>query len=194
MCAIDRAVVYWIGFTVFCARYDGEMSADKAKQKRNRILSWAINLAGVLAFVFILYLGGVEAWEQIVEGDWRYVLAALAVTLLWNLVAAFRWALIADQVAGVKVCAFRYYFTYQMIGMLTGQVVPITVGMIGARPVALSLSQQLSLRRSGLSVFLDKSFDLILALLLVTPVALFLIGWIELPLACWLIGGVVVAG
>ncbi|MFN2243166.1 MAG: lysylphosphatidylglycerol synthase transmembrane domain-containing protein, partial [Anaerolineae bacterium] len=194
MCAIDRAVVYWIGFTVFCARYDGEMSADKAKQKRNRILSWAINLAGVLAFVFILYLGGVEAWEQIIEGDWRYVLAALAVTLLWNLVAAFRWSLIADQVAGAKVCAFRYYFTYQMIGMLTGQVVPITVGMIGARPVALSLSQQLSLRRSALSVFLDKSFDLILALLLVTPVALFLIGWIELPLACWLIGGVVVAG
>jgi uncharacterized protein (TIRG00374 family) len=170
------------------------MSADRAKQKRNRILSWAINLAGVLAFVFILYLGGVEAWEQIVKGDWRYVLAALAVTLLWNVVAAFRWALIANRVAGAKVCAFRYYFTYQMIGMLTGQVVPVTIGMLGARPVALSLSQQVPLRRSALSVFLDKSFDLILALLLIFPVALFLVGWIERPLAFGIMGSVVVAG
>ena len=73
------------------------MSTTQAKQKRNRILSWAINLAGILAFGLILWLGGVEAWQQIVEGDWRYVLAALGVTLLWNLVAAFRWSLIANR-------------------------------------------------------------------------------------------------
>ena len=170
------------------------MSTEQAKRKRNRILSWAINLAGVLAFGLVLYLGGVEAWEQILQGDWRYVLAALAVTLLWNVVAAFRWSLIANQVAGGKICDFRYIFTYHMIGMLAGQVVPITIGMLGARPVALSLSQQVSLGRSALSVFLDKLFDLVLALLLVSPVALFLVGWIERPLALGIMGGLAAIG
>jgi uncharacterized protein (TIRG00374 family) len=170
------------------------MTTNQAKQKRNRILSWAINLAGILAFGLILWLGGVEAWQQIVKGDWRYVLAALGVTLLWNLVAAFRWSLIANRVVGAKICAYRYFFTYQMIGMLTGQVVPITIGMLGARPVALSLSQQVPLGRSALSVFMDKLFDLVLALLLVIPVALFLVGWIERPLAFGIMGGVVVVG
>ena len=170
------------------------MSVNQSKKKRNRILSWLINLFGVLVFGLILYLGGVEAWQQIIDGDWRYVVAAFAVTLLWNMVAAFRWSLIADRVAGTRICQYRYFFTYHMIGMLVGQVVPITVGMLGGRPVALSLSQQVSLRRSALSVFLDKLFDLALALLLAVPVALYLVGWIERPLAFALIGGAVVIG
>jgi uncharacterized protein (TIRG00374 family) len=146
-----------------------------------------------LAFGLILWLGGVEAWRQIVEGDWRYVLAALGVTLLWNLVAALRWSLVANRVAGTKICAFRYFFTYQMLGMFAGQVVPITIGMLGARPAALSLSQEVPLSRSALSVFVDKLFDLVLALVLVPPVALFLVGWIERPLAFGIMGCVVVA-
>jgi uncharacterized protein (TIRG00374 family) len=81
-----------------------------------------------------------------------------------------------------------------MIGMLIGQVVPVTVGMLGGRPVALSLSQGVSLKRSALSVFLDKLFDLILALLLVVPVALYLVGWISRTLAFGLIAGLVVLG
>jgi uncharacterized protein (TIRG00374 family) len=170
------------------------MSADNRRRKRNQILSWGINLAGILVFALILYLGGVEAWQQIVQGDWRYVLAAFAVTLLWNLVAAYRWSIIANQLAGRKICPYRYFFTYHMIGMLIGQVVPVTVGMLGGRPVALSLSQGVSLKRSALSVFLDKLFDLILALLLVVPVALYLVDWISQTLALGLIAGVVVLG
>jgi len=163
--------------------------------RRNRILSWIINLAGLFVLALILYLGGIEAWQQIVRGDWRYVLAAFVVTLLWNLVAACRWALITTQVMGAKPpCPYRYYFTYHMIGMVTGQVVPITVGMLGGRPVALSLSQGVSVRRAALSVFLDKLFDLILALLLVGPVAFYLVGWIDLSLALGLMGGLVAIG
>jgi uncharacterized protein (TIRG00374 family) len=81
-----------------------------------------------------------------------------------------------------------------MIGMLIGQVVPITVGMLGGRPVALSLSQEVSLKRSALSVFVDKLFDLILAVLLVLPVALYLVGWIERPLAFGLMGAAMLGG
>jgi uncharacterized protein (TIRG00374 family) len=165
------------------------------KRKRTRPLSWIINLAGVLAFALILYLGGIDAWQQIVRADGRYALAALAVTLLWSLVAAYRWSLIANQVTAEQhKCPFRYYFTYHMIGMVTGQVVPITVGMLGGRPVALSLSRGVSIRRAALSVFLDKLFDLILALLLVGPVALYLVGWINLAPALGLMGGMVVMG
>lgn len=170
------------------------MDANQARQRRNRILSWIINLAGILFFGLILYLGGVQAWQQILDGDWRYVLAALAVTIVWNLVAAYRWSIIANEVVGRKICPFRYFYTYQMIGMLIGQVVPITVGMLGGRPAALSLSQEVSIKRSALSVFLDKLFDLILALLLVIPVALYLVGWIDRPLAFGLMGSLVVAG
>lgn len=171
------------------------MSEDRSKQESSRILSWIINLSGVLVFVVILYLGGVEAWRQIARADGRYLVAAFLLTLLWNVVAAYRWALIAGQVsAEAKACPFRYYLTYHMIGMLTGQVVPISVGMLGARPVALNLSRGVSLKRAALSVFLDKLFDLIQALLLVIPVALFLVGWISLPLALGLMAATTVVG
>ncbi|MGD8791390.1 MAG: lysylphosphatidylglycerol synthase transmembrane domain-containing protein [Anaerolineae bacterium] len=170
------------------------MSGNDVKKKRGRILSWGLNLAGILIFVLILWLGGVKAWQQIVRGDWRYILAALGVTLLWNLVAAYRWSLIAgDLNTDVADCPFRYYFTYHMIGMFLGQVVPITVGMLGGRPVALSLSRGVSLKRSALSVFMDKLFDLVLALLLVIPVALYLIDWIDLGLAFGLMAATVAA-
>jgi uncharacterized protein (TIRG00374 family) len=171
------------------------LTVDHHRQKRNRILSWLINLFGVLIFGLILYLGGIEAWQQILQADWRYVLAAFAVTLLWNLVAAYRWSLIAKQVIDFpEPCPYRYYFTYQMIGMLTGQVLPITVGMLAGRPVALSLSQGVSLRRSALSVFLDKLFDLILAVLLVLPVALFLVDAISRYVAFGLMASIAVIG
>jgi uncharacterized protein (TIRG00374 family) len=171
------------------------MNTDQAKRKRNRILSWVINLSGILVFVLILYLGGIEAWQRIVQSDWRHVLVAFIVTLAWNMVAAYRWSLIANQVIDEPTeCPYRYYFTYHMIGMLIGQVVPITVGMLGGRPVALSLSRGVSLRRAGLSVFLDKLFDLVLALLLAIPVALYLIGWIQRPIAFGLMGGAVLVG
>ncbi len=165
--------------------------AKSAKQKRNQRISWLINLGGLLAFGFILYLGGAEAWRQILHGDWRYVLAAAGVTLLWNFVAAWRWAIIANHlVSSPEPTPFRYYFTYHMLGMFIGQVVPITVGMLGGRPVALSLSRGVSLKRAGLSVFVDKLFDLLLALLLATPIALFLVQWIDLPLALSLMGAI----
>lgn len=154
-----------------------------------------MNLSGLLAFGLILYLGGLEAWKQIITGDWRYVLAALVVTVGWNLVAALRWSLIVRLVASeTQGCPYRYIFTYHMLGMLLGQIVPITVGMLGGRPAALSLSRGISLRRSALSVFIDKLFDLILALLLVGPVALYLVGWVPLGWTMGLIGGVVVLG
>jgi len=172
----------------------GEMSSEEGKQRRNRILSWAMNLAGVLALGLILYLGGVEAWAQIAQGDWRYVLAALAVTLLWNVVAALRWSLVANWLVGSQICSFRYFFTYHMLGMLTGQIVPVTVGMLGTRPVALNLSQQAPLGRSAMSVLVDKLFDLLLALLLVLPVVLHLVGWMGRPLALGIMGGMAAAG
>jgi uncharacterized protein (TIRG00374 family) len=170
------------------------MGIEQPKARRNQILSWVINLAGVLVFGLILYRGGIEAWQQIVQSDWRYVLAAFVVTMLWNMAAAYRWSLLANQLVGREICSFRYFFTYQMLGMLVGQIVPVTVGMLGARPVALSLSQEISLKRSALSVFLDKLFDLILAVLLVTPVVLYLVGWIERPVAFAIMGIIVTIG
>lgn len=164
------------------------MSANPTKKQRSRLLSWTINLLGILAFALILYLGGVKAWQQVLGGDWRYVLAALSITALWNLLAAYRWATIAGTMVSEEPIRLRHYFTYHMIGMFAGQVVPITVGMLGGRPVALSLSQGTSLRRSALSVFLDKVFDLGLALLLVVPVAFYLVGGINLSLALgWMV-------
>ncbi len=169
------------------------MDANQAKKRRNRILSWIINLSGVLVFGLILYLGGVEAWKQIAQADLRYVLLAFGVTLLWNLVATLRWALIAEQVTDQPTaCPFRYYFTYQMIGMLIGQAVPITVGMLGGRPAALSLSREVPFRRAALSVFLDKAFDLLMAVLVAIPAVLYLAGWVDLTPILASIGGLLV--
>ncbi|MFC2015930.1 YbhN family protein [Chloroflexota bacterium] len=171
------------------------MTTDEEKGKRSQILSWLINLSGLLVFVLILYLGGVEAWQRMLQADWRYVLAAFLATLAWNLLAAYRWSLIARPVVeDPSRCPFRYFFTYQMIGMLTGQVLPVTVGMLGGRPVALSLSRGVSLKRAMLSVFLDKAFDLLLAIVLVGPALVYLLGWLSLSQALGLMVVMVTAG
>lgn len=171
------------------------MTVERDGRGRTRLVAWAINLAGVLVFAVILYLGGLDVWRQIFSGDPVYVLAALGANLLWNLVAAYRWYLIADSVTeGQPGCPYRFYYVYHMIGMVTGQIVPIGVGMLGGRPMALSLSGTVSLRRAALSVVLDKFFDLILAVLLAVPVALYLIDWIDLPLAGVLLAAAVLLG
>jgi len=169
------------------------MSVERNQKKRNRILTWIINLVGIVAFALILYLGGVEVWRQIAQSDLRYVLLGLAATLVWNLIAAYRWFLIADAVTeGSPGPRYRYYFTYHMLGMATGQLVPISVGLLGGRPVALSASGTVPLRRAVLSVVLDKFFDLILALLLLIPVACYLVDWISLPLTFGLMAAIVI--
>ncbi len=171
------------------------MSADRTQSQKRRWLAWAINLAGVAMFAIVLYWGGIEAWQQIFQGDPLYVLAALAAALAYNLLAAYRWHLIAGSVTqGQPGCPYRFYFAYHMIGMLTGQIVPIGVGMLGGRPMALSLSGRVTLRRAALSVVLDKFFDLILALLVAGPVALYLVDWISLPLAGALMAAAALAG
>ena len=89
------------------------MTTDEGKGRRSQIVSWLINLSGLLIFVLILYLGGVEAWQRMLQADWRYVLAAFLATLAWNLLAAYRWSLIARPVvADPSRCPFRYFFTY----------------------------------------------------------------------------------
>ena len=171
------------------------MAAETAPRKRNRISSWFFNLLGIGIFGLILYLGGANAWEQMVNSDWGYAARVLGITIAWNLLAAFRWASISRWVLGdAGRLPFRYYFTCHMIGMFLGQVVPITVGMLGGRPVALSLSQQVSLRRSALSVLLDKLFDLFLALLVALPAALYLVGWLSLTTTLVIMAVAVVAG
>ena len=171
------------------------MSAARSQSKRNKILAWTINLAGVAAFALILFLGGVQVWQQIFRADPLYLLAALTATLAWNLVATARWYLICDAVTeGQPGAPFSHYYAYHMIGMLTGQILPIGVGMVGGRAVALSLSGYVSPRRAALSVVLDKFFDVILAILLAVPAALYLVDWIGLPQAAQLIVVVVVLG
>lgn len=171
------------------------MSADRGQPNRNRLLAWLINLAGVAVFAFILVRGGWDVWRQIFRADPRYLLGALGATLAWNLVAACRWYLIMRAVSrGNPGPSLPHYYTYHMIGMLTGQVLPIGVGLLGGRPVALSLSGQVPLRRAALSVVLDKFFDLVLAVLLAVPTALYLVDWISLPTAATLMAALVALG
>jgi len=171
------------------------MTAGIMQRKRNRISGWFLNALGVTIFGLILYLGGATAWQQMVNGDWRYAAGVLGVTVAWNLLGSLRWALIARWVLGdAGKLPFRFYFTCHMIGMFLGQVVPITVGMLGGRPVALSLSQEVSLKRSALSVLLDKLFDLLLAVLVAAPAALYLVGWLKLAPTLALMGAAVAFG
>jgi uncharacterized protein (TIRG00374 family) len=171
------------------------MSADRSQAKRTRLLAWLINLAGVAVFAFILYQGGWRVWQQIFRSEPLFLLGALTATLAWNLVAAYRWYLISKAVTeGHPGPSYPHYYTYHMIGMLTGQILPIGVGLLAGRPVALSLSGEVSLRRATLSVVLDKFFDLVLAALLAVPTALYLVDWIDLPTAAGAIVAAIVLG
>jgi uncharacterized protein (TIRG00374 family) len=163
-------------------------SVSEAKQRapwrarsRSRRRWWrvALGLLGLSLFGAVLYVGGVDAWRQLLAADARWVGAAFGCTALLTFTSAARWALIANALAGRRLCSTRAYYHYLMMGRTAGLVLPEAVAVHSLGPLAMKAGGRASFRLAFVSLLIDKLFDLGLSGLFFLPTATFALQWID---------------
>jgi uncharacterized membrane protein YbhN (UPF0104 family) len=144
-----------------------------------RWLRLALQLLSLMLFGIILWLGGLEAWQQILAGDLEDILPSFLLTGLAGMLAATRLRLIATSVAGRELSSWRRFYYLSMTARALGLVVPRSLSTLAGKSVALR-AMGVSLRRSVWIVLMDNIFDLSLLGVLMAPALFFLEGWTSL--------------
>lgn len=158
-------------------RSEGKLARPRRQRRLVRVLIGALSLS---LFGAVLYVGGVDAWRQLLAADPRWMSVALICTALLTYVSAARWGLIANAVAGTRLCSTRAYYHYLMMGRTAGLVLPEALGVYSVGPLAMKAEGRASFRLAFASLFVDKLFDLGLSGLLLLPTAAYALRLIDL--------------
>lgn len=164
------------------------MWADMIQLGGRRILRLALGLLGLVLFGLVLHMGGTEAWRQVLRADPLWVGIAFICTALLTYVSAARWGLLANAVAGCRICSTRAYYNYMMIGKTVGLVLSEAVGVYAVGPLAMKAGGQSSFTLAAGTLLLDKLFDLGLSGLLLLPTALYALRLVTLKACAALFG------
>lgn len=152
----------------------------------------ALNLLGLGIFTILIYWGGLDKLDQLVRPQWGYLaLAALSIAFML-FIFAWRWSLLATQIAGHRLASpFDFYF-YNVSSLAMGQLVSQTASVFVVRSLALTKLGDISLPNSVLSVILDKFFDLFVVVMFLSPALLLVSHILDLQQASVL--GLIIAG
>jgi uncharacterized protein (TIRG00374 family) len=167
----------------------GPKRRRKPRQRLVRVLIGALSLG---LFGAVLYVGGVEAWRQLLDADGRWVGVAFGCTAALTFVTATRWGTIANALAGTRLCSTRAYYHYLMMGRTAGLVLPETVAVHTVGPLTMKAGGHASFGLAFSSLLIDKLFDLGLSGLLLLPTAALALRVIDVR-TCAAIFGIVFA-
>jgi uncharacterized protein (TIRG00374 family) len=117
---------------------------------------------------------------------------AFGCTALLTFFSAVRWNLLANTLAGTRICSTRATYHYLMMGRTAGLVLPEAVAVHSIGPLAMRAGGHASLGLAFGSLLLDKLYDLGLSGLLLLPTAAFALRLIDVPTCAALFGGVFV--
>jgi len=143
-----------------------------------RWLRLALQLLSLALFGLILWLGGLEAWQQVLAGDREDILAAFLLIGSASMLSATRLQVMARSVAGQELASWRRFYYLNMTARALGLIVPRSLSTLAGKSVALR-ALGVSLRRSLWIVLLDNLFDLGLLGVLVVPALFFLRGGVS---------------
>jgi len=140
-----------------------------------RWLKLALQLLSLVLFGAILWLGGPQAWRQVVQGDARFILISFLLIGSATMLSANRLRLIARAVAGRELAPWQRFYHLNMTARALGLVVPRGLSTVAGKSVAIH-ALGVSLKRSIWIVLTDSFFDLSLLGALVLPALWFLKG------------------
>jgi len=143
-----------------------------------RWLRLALQLLSLALFVFILWLGGPEVWEQILAGDRGSILVSFLLIGSATMLSATRLRAIARSVTDGTLSPWRRFYYLNVTTRALGLVVPRSLSTVGGKSVGLR-AMGIPLKRAVWIVVLDNLFDLGLLGILVAPALLFLRGGIS---------------
>lgn len=159
----------------------------------------ALQLLSLLLFALILWWAGAEPWHQILDSDWRLLLAALLIYGAVGIVSALRLRVVAEALTSDDVGSRRRFYYLSMTARVLGLVLPRGISTLGGKSVGLR-ALGISLRRSLWIVLMDNIYDILTLGLAAIPAIFFLQGqigavsflvltlilWALLALALWI--------
>lgn len=167
--------------------------------KTKRTIRIALQLLSLVLFGLILWWAGTEPWQQILDSDWRLLVAALLIYGAVGIVSALRLRVVAQALTSDYVGSRRRFYYLSMTARVLGLVLPRGISTLGGKSVGLR-ALGISLRRSLWIVLMDNLYDILTLGTAALPAILFLqdqIGvimfilstfvlWALLALALWL--------
>jgi uncharacterized membrane protein YbhN (UPF0104 family) len=104
------------------------------------------------------------------------LVACLAFTAGIALTGVAKWRICLKSVGESGTIRVRTLFYYFMIGRVLGLVVPMEIGDFGARTMSLKAGHSVPIGRASYSVYLDRTFDVVVSGILLVPSVLFILG------------------
>lgn len=138
-----------------------------------RTIRIALQLLSLLLFGLILWWAGAEPWQQILDSDWRLLLAALLIYGAVGIVSALRLRVVAQALTNEDVGSRRRFYYLSMTARVLGLVLPRGISTLGGKSVGLR-ALGISLRRSVWIVLMDNIYDILTLAIAAIPAVLFL--------------------
>jgi uncharacterized protein (TIRG00374 family) len=154
-----------------------------------RRILWVV--AAVLMAALIYW--GRKDLHLILKLDPRWACLCFAGTLGVGLCAALKWRISLNAVGEKRAAHFGSLLHYFMIGRAVGLVLPMDVSDLGVRTMSLKYDHSVSVGKASYSVFLDRTFDVMVAGIFLAPSVLFIVGTLPAR-ACMILYALTYAG
>ncbi len=136
---------------------------------------WLLNILSLLLFGLILWWGGAEAWQQLLQADKTAVFVAFVLHGAAGMVSGWRLRQVTVGIAPQSHASWRQFYYVNMTARALGLVLPRGLSTLGGKSVGIR-ALGIPLQRSLWAVMVDNLFDVGLLLLVALPALLFLQG------------------
>jgi uncharacterized protein (TIRG00374 family) len=157
------------------------LSPEIGKVPRKYAL-WVLALVLMAGFVY----WGRHNLDKILTLEPLYVGLCFACTAGIALISALKWRVALRSIGETDAAHFGSLLYYFMFGRAVGLVLPMDVSDFGVRTMSLKLNHSVSIGRASYSVYMDRTFDLVVAGLFLAPSILSILGTIEPSTGLWL--------
>lgn len=152
------------------------------KQSKKWIKHITFLLIGIFLFGLFIYFTNKDNLSKLKEIQYLPAVLALLASLGITSMISFRWGTIVNELAGEKVASWRQYYHYFVQSRALGFILPNNLTDLGVRILWLKKGHKSKLSDAGISVILDRIFDLIFLLVYSAAVLPFWFGLINMKI------------
>jgi uncharacterized protein (TIRG00374 family) len=160
------------------------------KGLKKKYALWSV--AALLMAAFLYW--GRRDLGRIRDLDPFYALLCFGCTLAMSVVSALKWKMSIESTGESARLSFGTLLYYFMFGRTVGLVLPMDISDFGVRTMSLRFGHDFSIGRASYSVYLDRTFDVVVAGLFIVPSVLYIVDIIQPVTAIALFGAAFLLG